>query len=972
VLALTIGCSRPATNSVSAAPPAAARTEQQAVVEAVAADLLGLVALARGEKLDGLAVNRQPGVPERFRVTARLGQRPVERDLELADHVWSARTYGALARDALGDAPIPARGDADTALPARLTDLQVTVLDAESRRVSEALTAHPLDAQRLDEAALVAAALALREGPGCFEDTRFELARVAALRALGSVVDAGPARPAAALADAIVAAIINRQVDALAIVEPLAAAGSDPGVQAWARAIAMRVDGDYRRVTDPRQATRVEKREVVRSMIMTGFNADDAAQRLGLGDDGSLYLDYAEVRAGIMGASVGEGNRFIMPAFQLETMAAQEVMGAKAAAKDLAALLGPHTWLPLVHDGKAEVISRNVWSGCFQRRFLETALAQKNHIKSMLGYDDATVKRYADWEDQVLGTLPLHPFLAVVRFRKSYEGPPGPKDCSQAAAIGAATPEAVPAVPLFMAAGACTGMYHSFFNPGFPTATLLEANTRLSFGLVHRDPPKLEAWAKLAPYDIVVLGELTRARLQHGGSYGDIAPLWAHREAYAIDTYARDLAVTPTEERLRLLKRACDMRADECIAYGNRLLGDGRDDEAAAALERAYASASERVLMANNSVWLVGYHLTHGHAARAREIAEAAAEVYSYGGLAAMAGLLEYMGDAKGAETVWSEISERYEKTKIALFEFYVRQNIRDPRAYVEESAEARALLFPRSGVHRWSAPADASVSPEQGLFITKLGSNLARARLQVGDIVVAMEGYAVESAAQAATLQPLAKRKTVRLMVWRQGRYLPVEIPALPPRYRIYTYWYAIDRSVEVDDWETSHDGKDVAEWVNLLAEGAPGQDGHRAAAVVAQLGFYAVPLLEPLLRDPPDDATFRRVTGALAQMDSWLYFRSTPILLDHLHKGPDLRRLAVLPLLGDVGLYPGVMDALLDTVRSGHTDAVRLAALSALGNIGATVQPRLGELEQLTGSPAFERRLQQVLQRIRLSSSD
>jgi hypothetical protein len=46
--------------------------------------------------------------------------------------------------------------------------------------------------------------------------------------------------------------------------------------------------------------------------------------------------------------------------------------------------------------------------------------------------------------------------------------------------------------------------------------------------------------------------------------------------------------------------------------------------------------------------------------------------------------------------------------------------------------------------------------------------------------------------------------------------------------------------------------------------------------------------------------------------------------------------------------------------------------AALSALGDSGGAVQPRLGELEKLTGSPVFDGRLQEVLRRIRVSNSD
>jgi hypothetical protein len=941
-------------------------TEQQSIVKAVAADILGLAGRTRQESLEGLTVTPVDGAPGRFRLQAVLGRRTLRREIAIVDHVWSAATYGELAREAIGAATAPAAGPEDAGLPERLADLRAAVLVTESRRVSAALAARPLDSQALDQAALVSAAFGWREGPGCTEDPRPALARTTALRALGRAVDGGATRPAAALADAIVAAMIGRQVEAFAILDPLGKDDATAGVRAWARAIAMRMDNDWRRVTDPPHATLVERREFLWSMIMADLGGEQALEALGA--SGSIdVVDYAQIRSGIMGATVGEGNRVIAAAFPLEMAEVQEVLGATTA-RTFGAMLGDDTPLPLVHDGTVEVLSRNAWSGFFQRRFLEAALAQRHHLKSMLGHSEKDMESYDRWERTTLGDMPLYPYLSIVRYRKRYDGPPGPEDCRKAAEAAAAAPERIPPMPLFMASTACSAAHGAaaFFTPDIPSGTVFQANLRLYYHLAHADLGRLSAWYALSPHDELVIGSLTEQRIAQGSDYAQVSPLWAGRDAYAIDSYLRELAITPAAERMRMLQRGCAMVADQCLAYGRALVDAQRGEDAAAAFERAFDKAQDRVSVSTSMSWYAGYLLTHGQAARAREIAAAAAEVYSYGGLALQAGVLESMGDATQAEEFWAAAAERYEE-EADLLAFHVRQNLRVPAQFAEKAASARQRLFPK-GLHRWTPPANAAVPPDQGVRIRYVDSELARQQLQACDIIVAIEGYAVESTAQAVTFRPMAHGTELQLVVWRAGQYLSVAPSAVPPAYKIGVDWEAINRSIEVSKEQRSYGGKAVAEWVQLLVSNASGQDGHRAPAVVARLGYHAVPLLEPVLREPPSDVALTRVLDAYKQMGSWYYLRSAPILLDWLKRGPTPRRLAVLPLLGNLGRYPGVVDALIEAARSSSDAQVRLAALDALGHVGAYAQARLPELEQMNGDAAFKGRLQTSLQRIRV----
>jgi hypothetical protein len=361
----------------------------------------------------------------------------------------------------------------------------------------------------------------------------------------------------------------------------------------------------------------------------------------------------------------------------------------------------------------------------------------------------------------------------------------------------------------------------------------------------------------------------------------------------------------------------------------------------------------------------VGWLLTRGHGARAGEVADAAGEVYSARGLALQAALTEAEGDMAGAEKLWAAEADRYESPR-DLLTFHVRANLRNPRQFAKEADDARARIFPH-GMRRFTQPPDGP-APAQGIFVRYRGSETVRRELHVADVVVAIEGWAAESSTQSDVFRPLATGTDVHLVVWREGHYVPVVLHSLPPTYRLPVEWEARDRGLEINTIESTYDGRGAEEWVRALLSAGSGQDAHRAPAVVAQLSWSTLPLLEPVLRQPADDAAFDHVMDALDQMAPWQYMRTTPILLDHLRAGPDRRRLRVLSRLGHTGFHPGVVDALLGTARDG-SPPVRLAALSALGEIGFLAQPRLQEIQLLAGDKVFEARRDEAIRRIRVS---
>ena len=120
----------------------------------------------------------QPGVfAPRFQVRVRAGA--TAQIVAAQPHVWSPATYETLARGFLS-APKPATGPPAPPVLDALLNLQGPVIEAESRRVSERVTAHPLDSSAHEQAALVLGAFGLREAAGTYGELRPTLNRMTA------------------------------------------------------------------------------------------------------------------------------------------------------------------------------------------------------------------------------------------------------------------------------------------------------------------------------------------------------------------------------------------------------------------------------------------------------------------------------------------------------------------------------------------------------------------------------------------------------------------------------------------------------------------------------------------------------------------------------------------------------------------------------------------------------------------------
>ena len=254
-------------------PVAGQATEEQWLVTEVSRDVAEMAIYARtGSLADAaalaLAVQRIPdatGAPS-FGVSLRpdAGPQPMALVVALADHAWSPRTYEPLARALFGRLRVSASSTPSEPGPsalAALTDLRATAIEAANRRASAWLRRDMTSADAHEQAALVLAALGLREAAGKFHDRRPALSRMAAHLAMARALRAGkPASPSGEYAEIALLTMAGRSRDALARLEAAAKAPQSPEAQAWANALSTFNTGDWRVHQDAARASLLERR----------------------------------------------------------------------------------------------------------------------------------------------------------------------------------------------------------------------------------------------------------------------------------------------------------------------------------------------------------------------------------------------------------------------------------------------------------------------------------------------------------------------------------------------------------------------------------------------------------------------------------------------------------------------------------------------------------------------------------------
>jgi hypothetical protein len=833
--------SRPATSAARTATPAAQtatpaagqvlpwsgldgyRTEEEWVVSDIASAVIGLADYARtgaaaarhltvrvtvqtpdANATPGNTANSAPGAPPvGYSVTRESGTYTVKAGTDLdgliaiRGHLWAPDNYIGLAESALGSLATATAPDAEPETPTtvvlELTDPRVEHLIAANRNISDRLSRRVTSAAAHEEAALLVGTLALRESAGLLADSRSELSRLTAHLAFARALRHGaPPSLAGTIAEAILLTLVNRQADALDRVRTIEAVAGTPGAASWARALRLRITGDWREPL-PTNASAIERlshARALRAQLNTVRTLDYVEhQDLDVRADWQrlMVMGNFSVEVGHLFADAGLRREFdemtrVWPAYHQETTATPTRADLIAGLNDVPAAS------PIVpRAGKAgiEVVDWGRWAAFLQRHLCGYLSAEFAHLGN-LGLDDEqralTARRTPEF-----GQLRLFPIVRrrLAMTQTDYEGA-----VQATLALAAVHPEMIPPAawetfvkqPQGLKSVPFPALY-SWFQPGVPTGTAMELHIRTNTGLWREDATAAQytQWVTLAPYDgwaiWIKLWRDTggKPRLEDGlRAYG---PSLDYR-AGALDRIYKYTAGDPVAF-VPVARKICDLDADGCDTLGWLLVNVDDSEGAERVFARYAAEARDRVGVSNHMYWLVDYYHDTGRAARARQIARMAAATGSHRGLETLAHLMERTGAVKEAEEIYRHIAERYTSGQDTLGAFCIRLGRRTgDKDDMEQGTRLLAKTLPR-GLESWW-PADAAHPPTDGARVTFTSPRARRLGLRQDDVIVAIDGLRVRDAWARPVITSLRLEPDMKVVVWREGRFeeLALEVP--------------------------------------------------------------------------------------------------------------------------------------------------------------------------------------------------
>jgi hypothetical protein len=748
------------------APPSpvatAYKTEEQWIAQAIGSDLAGMAAYAKDGRVASPAP--APGAPA------------------LPGGPWSIEDHTAAARTLLAANGLAPRDEApsmDTALLEELTTPTAEVLERRSGRLSSALRIEFAQPDRHEEAALLVGAFALREADGHFADVRPALNRMTAHLAFASALRAGRERSVAGrYAEAVHDVLAGRTAVALSRLTALKA-GPSPQ-PAWLDALALRATQDWRTFGDPAGRTLLERLEYVRALVATRNGAEVLAF---LNEPGLEPLaDWSRLVApGHLGVEVG--NLTVLPG--LAPLLA-ELAGVRhtaslptleGAALPPALLAAPG---PCVGAAGPQVLDWGAWAGFYSRAIADHIAVSDAHLRRVLG-DLGGADAYQAQMDREWGGLTLYPMASTHRTRKMEMNL---DHIADAITVAIERPElmnaenwgqleyAAPYEPIRRG----PPLSGAWFAPTIVRGTAFDARHRLELSNAPSERAALEALTAVDPHDLTIAMRLVRARYGARPAVADVEQALGVRAGF--DERATDALTEAAEnaspaQKGALLARQCAQATVRCLDLGHHLADEGREDEAAAAFEKAFADSTiDAVQLANQSRFLIRYHFRKGNRERALALAASAAATGSARGLGYHGELMELLERYADAEASYRQEAERYDDAS-GLIAFYYRLarglGRKDYEARLQRAVRAE---FPR-GLEPIPAPeALGTEAPRDGAYVMGHSRTLLAAGLRAGDVVVGLDGWRIRTAAQYATARRFSRDDEMTFTFWRAGGY--------------------------------------------------------------------------------------------------------------------------------------------------------------------------------------------------------
>jgi hypothetical protein len=724
---------------------------------------------------------------------------PIKRDLAVNGPIWSPEVYGDVTKAVFEAAGISSAGlvkpePEDISLCSALTNLTAKTLEEQNLALSRSLENQFANPVLHERAAFLLGAFLLRDSSGDFFEIRSPLCRLCAHLTFARQL-AGQSAPGinGKLANAILLTMMTNQKAALDALSELNAA--DPALQPWLRALRARNTHDYRTLAALKEPSLLEKVELFRARCES-IGTDLPWSKLSAKEKQSI-IDFPRV-ANARKYSVESGHELVAVSVALEFNEIDQVYslshGSRLRKEKLTEELNvpPERCFSQGSNASVVVIGWGQWA-YFAQRHLCHALEQNfDFLQNKWGVPEEAAK-FSQGMESLLSKLTLYPF--VRRFNCTELGDYR-RAVDEGLAVTVRTPHLVSAQI----------WNYMCYRPSFAERYLPNPNPHVNEWHKHNPPPgtaydlvpridhpslvsrgdyvsMLQKLHETAPYDCNISTELVRKKYGDKPTFEQMEQVYhpvLEYDSYKIADLAATLVDKPQEYEAQMLKAA----AIDSFRYYNLseyLQKRNQDEKAAAYLEKAMSLHPDAVTAASYSPWLIKYYQRKGMTSKAMQLADQAAEVYSYSGLLAKAELLESLGKYSDAWEYFLKLEERYNNSE-DLMAFIVRYKAKTHNTRYDGELQSRMKnLFP-NGLEKVSLK-DFSGAPRDGVIIDEENQLVKDAGLGRGDIIVALYGIRTHNFQQYSYARETTTNAEMDLIVWQQNNY--VQIKASPPDHR-------------------------------------------------------------------------------------------------------------------------------------------------------------------------------------------
>jgi tetratricopeptide (TPR) repeat protein len=789
------------------------------ISEAVITDLIEMMLYAKTQTLpppESIQVQVKERKGSKYRhpifdvtITTNSSSEPFKGVLDVAGPMWSPDTFLPLARELathIDFKPSTATPSHVESWLSRLLDFSPVTFAKVEREISAGLKASFQDPLLHEQAALIVGLFALREESGDFYHAGLDLCRITPHLVMSALIRGdNPMSVEGKIADIVLETLMNNQVRALEKLKTLPE--TDSKLIPWKRALQAWNTHDYRALKNASQETLSHFERIAR--FRAECNMTDAT-RVGaeflkdLQDFPSTdwgRILYAEGYSVSLGRMLSET---LIPLELKEITEVHEILwGVPLPREELILSLNR---FPSVRCLEREergieirVLAWGHWAAAAQRHLCHAIHHGYSFIKDSWDEPEAAAE-FKKATEKTFGDLLLFPFVRRYNARTREEYIRSVDECGE---LVLDHPHLSPAeawmmiyeTPNFSPRHFTLENGPSWSTHTPPPGTAYNARTRARHSKLSEQkdyPAQVEDLFARAPYDYATIDRWFYRHTSKDPSpeeriqgYGGLLEYSFH----ALERVAHSLR-NDSAQFEKYMTKAAEMDPEAYYELYEHFKDRAVYERAAEYLEKAISLGEDAVRASNAALWLVKYYIRTERLDLALKHGEKAAETHSARGLEAGGLALEASGRVYEAFLEYCKIMERYNDHSAVASALIRNPKISSPKIH-QQFGELLLNIFP-SGIAKVKFD-QLKQEPSSGILFRQLSDKAKAAGLQIGDVVVAINGLRVSNMPQYYTVMDSSISEEYEFFVWRKNQYHHLKIPVPGARFggNVSTYQY-------------------------------------------------------------------------------------------------------------------------------------------------------------------------------------